>query len=59
MDLLLNNLCRRVLFRGKVIRMGSNKRCCWSICKGDGKMKIIEEFIDSLFLGVVEIFEIK
>ena len=34
--------------------MGSNKRRRRSICKGDGKMKIIEEFIDSLFSGVVE-----
>ncbi len=34
--------------------MGSNKRRRRSICKGDGKIKIIEEFIDSLFSGVVE-----
>ena len=58
-DLLSNNPCRRALFRGKVTRMGSNKRRRRSICKGDGKMKIIEEFIDSLFSGVVETSETK
>ena len=35
--------------RGKVIRMESNKRRQKKHRKGDGKMKIIEEFIDSLF----------